>query len=212
MFTGIIIEMGDVVSLRRKEAGASLAIRAREIARDAAIGDSIAVSGVCLTVVERGDAGTLSFDLSRETLESTNLGQLRPGEKVNLEPPLMANGKLGGHFVTGHVDAVGKIRSKTMVGDTFKVLIEAPERITDFLVEKGSIAVDGISLTVVDVFRDAFTVFIIPHTASLTTLGFKGPGDAVNLEGDIIGKYVARFMGKATDERLMESLMRAGYI
>ncbi len=216
MFTGIVTEMGDVISLRQKEAGASLTIRAPETARDAAIGDSISVNGVCLTVVDRGDDGILSFDLSGETLGATNLGQLRPRQRVNIEPSLRADGKLGGHFVTGHVDAVGRIRSKIRAGDTLKIVIEAPEEVTRSLVEKGSVAVDGISLTVVDLSRDTFTVFIIPHTASITTLGLKGPGDTVNLEGDIIGKYVARFMGrdrsKAADERFRGSLTKAGYI
>jgi riboflavin synthase len=215
LFTGIILGMGEVVSMRRKQTGASLTINAGDIARNAAIGDSIAINGVCLTVVGI-NAGSLSFDMSDETLNSTNLGQLRVGEKVNLEPSLRPDGKLGGHFVTGHVDAVGRIKSKTAIGDTYKIAIEATPKVTSFLVEKGSVAVDGISLTVVDVSDDSFTVVIIPHTANVTTIGSKNVGDTVNLEADIIGKYVARFLGKGekkhSDKSLMESLMKAGYV
>jgi riboflavin synthase len=125
---------------------------------------------------------------------------------------------LGGHFVTGHVDAVGKIRSKTIAGDTLKIIVDAPSRVTGFLVEKGSVAVDGISLTVVDVAIDAFSVVIIPHTAKVTTLGFKEVGDSLNLEADIIGKYVARFLSgdrsknADRDRQLMNSLAEAGYL
>lgn len=218
MFTGIIVELGDVVSLSRKQAGASLAVAAGALSQDAALGDSIAINGVCLTVVQR-QGGTLTFDLSDETIRSTSLGQLRPGDKVNLESSLRADGKLGGHFVTGHVDAVGRIRSKSLKGDTFEITIEAPETVTGILVEKGSVAVDGISLTVVNVWKDAFSVVIIPHTARLTTLGFKNAGATVNLEDDIIGKYVARFLHRSAgagktgaDGGLMRSLMDAGFV
>ncbi len=216
MFTGIIVELGSVVSLDRKTAGAVLTITSRGLSRDSAIGDSISINGVCLTVVTlKGD--TLSFDLSDETLRSTNLGQLHPGDRVNLEPSLRADGKLGGHFVTGHVDAVGKIKSKSIVGEAFEVVIDSPEQLTGLLVEKGSVAVDGISLTVVKISREAFTVVIIPHTAKVTSIGFKNAGDSVNLEADIIGKYVARFLARSTtdsgnDERLLKSLKNAGFM
>lgn len=217
MFTGIIVEMGDVVSLLRKHSGASLTVSADQLLKDAAIGDSIAVNGACLTVVSR-NGNMLSFDLSDETVSSTILGELRPGDRVNLEPSLRADGKLGGHFVTGHVDTVGRIRSKNIIGDAFKIVIDSPEKVSGLLVEKGSVSVDGISLTVVDVSRDFFSVVIIPHTASLTTMGFKDTGDTVNLEADIIGKYVAKFTGRnktgagGSDERLLKSLKGAGYI
>jgi riboflavin synthase len=218
VFTGIVAELGDVVSLSRKQTGASLAVAARALSLDAALGDSIAVNGACLTVVQR-QGSTLIFDLSDETLGSTNLGQLKPGDKVNLESSLRAGGKLGGHFVTGHVDAAGRIRSKSLKGDTFEITVEAPETVTGLLVEKGSIAVDGISLTVVNVWKDAFSVVIIPHTARLTTIGFKNAGATVNLEGDILGKYVARFLHRSTgagktgaDGSLMRSLMDAGFV
>ena len=217
MFTGLIVELGTVVSLRRKGPGAFLTLSSGTLAQDAAIGDSIAINGACLTVVAR-EGSLLSFDLSDETVRSTNLGLLRQGEKVNLEPSLRSNGRLGGHFVTGHVDAVGKIRSKTMVGDTVKVIIDSPGEVTRFLVEKGSVALDGISLTVVEAAEDSFSVVIIPHTARLTTIGFKNEGDTVNLEADIVGKYVAKFLQRErmdrgnSDARFVKSLKAAGYI
>lgn len=215
MFTGIISELGNVVSLNLKPPGATLTITARELSKNAEIGDSIAINGVCLTIV-RHNGDNLSFDLSGETLNSTNLGKLKSGDRINLEPSLRADGKLGGHFVTGHVDAVGKIRSKDFIGDAFRLAIEATPEIIGPLVEKGSIAVDGISLTVVDVLKDSFTVVIIPHTASVTTLGFKNTDDTVNLEADIIGKYVARLLArgttKASDEGLIKTLREAGYM
>ncbi|MEK6672241.1 MAG: riboflavin synthase [Nitrospirota bacterium] len=216
MFTGIITEMGKVVSLRKKNPGALLVLKAEDIPDNAAIGDSIAINGVCLTVVSR-DKGLLTFDISDETLSSTNLGQLNPGERVNLEPSLRPDGRIGGHFVTGHVDAAGIIRSRTIIGDTCKIEIEAPDKVTSLLVEKGSVAVDGISLTVVDVAENTFTIVIIPHTAGVTTIGSKAVGESVNLEADIIGKYVARFLRKETllksnDEGLMKALMKSGYI
>lgn len=216
MFTGIITEMGKVVSLRKKNPGALLVLKAEDIPDNTAIGDSIAINGVCLTVVSR-DKGLLTFDISDETLNSTNLGQLNPGERVNLEPSLRPDGRIGGHFVTGHVDAAGTIRSRTIIGDTCKIEIEAPDKVTSLLVEKGSVAVDGISLTVVDVAENTFTIVIIPHTAGVTTIGSKAVGESVNLEADIIGKYVARFLRKETflksnDEGLMKALMKSGYI
>ena len=217
MFTGLIVELGTVVSLSRKQPGASLTLSADTLAKDAAIGDSIAINGACLTVVARGGS-MLSFDLSDETVRSTNLGLLSQGERVNLEPSLRSDGRLGGHFVTGHVDAVGKIRSKTVMGDAFKVVIDSPREVTRLLVEKGSVAVDGISLTVVQAAKDSFSVVIIPHTARLTTIGFKNAGDTVNLEADIIGKYVARFLEGDrkeegdSDARFVRSLKTSGYI
>lgn len=212
MFTGIIIEMGEVTALERSGGIYHLSLDSREIVKDAKIGDSISVSGVCLTAVEIKDRG-MRFDLSDETMRSTNLGLLKQGDRVNLEPSLQPGSKLGGHFVLGHVDGTGRIRSKTKIGDAFRVEIEVPKNILDFLVEKGSVAVDGISLTVVDILRDSFTVMIIPYTAKLTTMGFKGPGDTVNIEVDIIGKYVARFMGRDSKEKgLMKTLMEEGYI
>jgi len=213
LFTGLIIEMGEITSVRKRSGGAILSLSAINVASDAKQGDSISVNGVCLTVVSK-DSNILSFDLSEETLQSTNLGSLKTGDVINLEPSLSTGSKIGGHFVTGHVDAVGKIRSKVRIGDMVKVEIEAPANVMNFLVEKGSVSVDGISLTVVDILKDRFTVVIIPHTAKLTTMGLKGQGNTVNIEADILGKYVARFlnMGSDRDFRFMKTLMKEGYI
>lgn len=215
MFTGLISETADVVSLKERGGDAVLSLRAANAARDAALGDSISVDGTCLTVTDIR-AGVLSFGLSAETLGSTTLGALKPGDRVNIEQSLRADGRLGGHFVTGHVDGVGAVKGKRKLGEAVKYEIGAPPEVMDFLVEKGSVAVDGISLTVVDVLRDSFTVVIIPHTARATTIGAKGPGSRVNLEADIIGKYVKRLIEKKTDQKtggsgLMDALRREGY-
>lgn len=231
MFTGLIVETGSVVSMSLQPGGgATLALKAMEVARGAVVGDSVSVNGVCLTVSKMGGApgvrkggapGALEFELSPETLKSTNLGELKPADMVNLEPSLRADQRMGGHFVTGHVDATGKIRAKKKDGNAHVFEIKAPLEVTGFLVEKGSVALDGISLTVVDVLEDGFTVVIIPHTAEATNIGRKGPGDTVNLEADILGKYVARFLSKGkggapggggADETLLDSLMKSGFV
>lgn len=213
MFTGLIIELGEVISLDRRNESARLSVRGSEVVKDAALGDSIAINGVCLTVVAV-DKEALSFDVSYETLKSTNLGNLKRGDKVNLEPSLRPTSKLGGHFVTGHVDGIGKIRSKTPLGNAMRIEIESPESVLKYLVGKGSVAVDGISLTVVDVLKDAFSIVIIPHTASMTTIGIKTTGDTVNLEPDILAKYVAKFLqiDKDKDSSLLSALKQSGFI
>lgn len=213
MFTGLIVEMGTIVSLKRRSNGLILSLKSNEVAYSAKLGDSIAVNGVCLTAVNKWN-NCLSFDLSEETLSSTNLGSLKAGDAVNLEPSLSPVSKLGGHFVTGHVDGVGKIRSKVPIGEMTKIKIHAPGQIMGFFVEKGSVAVDGISLTIVDVLKNDFTVVIIPHTAKLTTMGFKGPGDTVNIEVDILGKYVARFLKREgnADLRFMKTMTEKGFL
>lgn len=217
MFTGLIIELGEVVSLDKKTEGARLSIKAPEIIKDAAEGDSIAINGVCLTVTEMRMSGSeISFDISYETMQKTNLGELKRGDKVNLEPSLKPYSKLGGHFVTGHVECVGKISAKTQIGNALKIEIDAPEEILRYLVERGSVAVDGISLTVVNVSKDSFSVVIIPHTSKMTTIGFKKIGDTVNLEPDILAKYVDRFLRNQkqdnSEESLMATLKRSGFI
>lgn len=215
MFTGLIIEMGEITSVKMRSGGAVLSLKAQEAASSAKLGDSISVNGVCLTVTElQTQNSELFFDLSDETLRSTNLGRLKRGDRVNLEMSLSPDSKIGGHFVTGHVDAVGTMRSKVTIGDMLKVEIGAPAKVMNFIVEKGSVAVDGISLTVVDVLNDGFTVVIIPHTARLTTIGFKSTGDTVNIETDILGKYVAKFLNKdgGKDSGLMKALTEGGYV
>ena len=217
MFTGLIVETGSVAGLSPKRPGAALTVKAGAVARDAGLGDSIAVSGVCLTVTAL-QGGAMVFDLSDETLRSTTLGSLRPGDIVNLEPALRPDGRLGGHFVTGHVDGVGRVLSMTPEADTIRIGLEAPPEITDYLVAKGSVAIDGISLTVVEAAKDRFSVVIIPHTARVTTIGRKHAGAFVNLEADILGKYVARFLARgrqedsASDGRLLGVLTKAGYL
>ncbi|MBF0329253.1 MAG: riboflavin synthase [Nitrospirae bacterium] len=210
MFTGLIEELGEIASIKQGTDGARLSVKCSSLHKDAAIGDSIATNGICLTVVAIKDS-VLSFDASSETLKSTNLGSLKIGDKVNLESSLRPTSKMGGHFVTGHIDGVGKIRSKTKTGNAMKIEIEAPQGILKYLVDKGSVAVDGISLTVVDVLRDSFTIVIIPHTAQITTIGFKNAGDTVNLEPDILAKYVAKFLKPEGDSSLMSALKKSGF-
>jgi riboflavin synthase len=222
MFTGLIIELGRVASLDKKSDSARLSIKSREVIKDATIGDSIAINGVCLTVTElRSSSYELFFDVSYETLQNTNIGSLKKDDRVNLEPSLRPVSRLGGHFVTGHVEGIGKIRKKTQIANALKIEIEAPDNILQYLVEKGSVAIDGISLTVVNVLNDAFSVVIIPHTAKMTTIGFKNIGATVNLEPDILGKYVAKFLSARNahksqsenkDAALLSALQSSGFI
>ncbi|HEX6568591.1 MAG TPA: riboflavin synthase [Acidimicrobiales bacterium] len=184
MFTGIVEELGSVVSV----APGRVRIAATTVLSDAGLGDSIAVDGCCLTLVERGD-GWWDADVSDETLKRTTLGDRQPGDRVNLERPVRAQDRLGGHIVQGHVDGVGEI-----VDPALDLRVRMPRELLRYVVEKGSIAVDGVSLTVVDVLDDGFTVALIPHTAAVTTLGIKGPGDRVNLEVDVTVKYVERLL------------------
>jgi riboflavin synthase len=187
VFTGIVEEMGRV----RRRQGGRFEFDAAVVITDAAIGDSIAVNGCCLTVVELGDEW-FAVDAVDETLARTNLGWLAPGDPVNLERPLRLADRLGGHLVQGHVDAVGAI-----VTPAPDLRIRAPEAVLRYVVEKGSITVDGASLTVVSVLDDGFTVAIIPHTERATTLGQKGTGQLVNLEVDMVAKYVERLLAHA---------------
>lgn len=213
MFTGIITEKGTVLALKQTQSGAVLSVKAPVAASGASIGDSIAIEGACLTVVSiSGDS--LSFDLSAETLKCTTLNRLAPQGKVNIEPALKADSKLGGHFVSGHVDTVGTIKSRANEGQTERFVIQATRGFASQLVPKGSVAVDGISLTVVDVFEDSFSLVIIPHTLKITTLGDKRPGDVVNLESDIIGKYVFRYLDKTyhPSSSLFSALEKHGFM
>ena len=188
MFTGIVEELGEIRSFE----GATLRIGAETVLDDASIGDSIAVNGCCLTVTAMGrddGGGWWEADVSHETLRRTNLGDTGPGSAVNLERPVRAQDRLGGHIVQGHVDAVGEI-----IEAVPDLRVRVPLDLLRYLVVKGSVTVDGVSLTVVDVLEDGFTVAVIPHTAAVTTLGRKGPGDPVNLEVDVTVKYVERLL------------------
>jgi riboflavin synthase len=187
MFTGIVRELGTVVAFD----GSHLDVAAAETAADATVGDSVAVAGVCLTVVEAGE-GRLAFDVVPETLSRTALGRLEPGSAVNLEPSLRVGDRLGGHVVQGHVDAVGRIRSVVPEGDGRRVRVDAPESVVRYCIEKGSIAVDGVSLTVAAFDDEGFEVALIPHTLAVTTLGRLQPDNEVNLEADVLGKVVER--------------------
>jgi riboflavin synthase len=189
MFTGIVRELGSVEAFD----GSRLVVAAPETAATAAVGDSVAVAGVCLTVVANED-GRLAFDAVPETLSRTALGSLRPGGAVNVEPSLRVGDPLGGHVVQGHVDAVGRVRSVTAEGDGRRVWVDAPETVVRYCIEKGSIAVDGASLTIAGFDDDGFEVALIPHTLAVTTLGSLEPGDEVNLEADVLGKVVERLL------------------
>lgn len=194
MFTGIVEETGTVQALARSRAGARLVVGAREVLGDLAQGGSVAVNGCCLTAVEC-DAGSFSADLSPETLDRTNLGTLREGALVNLERPLLATGRLSGHFVLGHVDGTGEVRSLEPVGDgNWWLTVRVPRELEQFLVYKGSVAVDGISLTVASLEEGAMGIAIIPHTYANTTLAAVGAGSSVNLECDVLAKHVQRLL------------------
>lgn len=189
MFTGIVEGMGKVVRLERKANLAVLTIEAGKIARALKIGDSLAVSGTCLTVTGKGTK-ILKFDMMKETLSATSLGRLGPGDAVNLERALKANGRLDGHFVSGHVDAVGTVTRRITLPNYVEIRIHVAAKLMKYIVPKGSVSVDGVSLTVGEVRQKWFSVYLIPHTLTVTTFGRMTKGDAVNIETDILAKYV----------------------
>jgi riboflavin synthase len=193
VFTGIVREIGRVESAEGGEDGVRIVIRAPETAGRTARGDSVSVSGVCLTAVAVED-GTLAFDAVPETLHRSSLGRVEPGTAVNLEPALRAGEPLGGHVVQGHVDGVGRVRSLEAEGDGRRLEIDAPPELARYLVEKGSVAVEGVSLTVAALHADTIEIALVPHTLEATTLGTLSPGDEVNLEVDILAKYVERLL------------------
>jgi riboflavin synthase len=197
MFTGIVEELGTVESVEQLSDAVRLTVRATTVLEDASLGDSIAVNGCCLTVVSTSStdgttADTWTADVMAETLAKTGLGSLAPGDRVNLERAATVGSRLGGHLVQGHVDAVGHVVRREPGENWDVVTISMPSALAPYLVDKGSITVDGVSLTVVAAADDSFTVSLIPETLRRTTLGTRAPGDAVNLEVDVIGKYVAR--------------------
>ncbi|MDZ4384041.1 MAG: riboflavin synthase [Nitrospirota bacterium] len=196
MFTGLIEELGTVKGIRSQSGGMRLSIAGKNVLDGMKAGDSIAVNGACLTVVEMSHS-VFGADVSKETLAKTTLGRLRVGDRVNLERAMRPTDRLGGHLVAGHVDAVGVIRTIERTGEASLFTFEAPPEVSRYLIYKGSIAIDGISLTVNEVQGERFSVTIIPHTARQTTLGLKKAGDPVNLETDLIGKYVEKFVKTA---------------
>ena len=199
MFTGIIEETGAVESIHPGDKSVRLTISLRKTGLGLSVGDSLSVNGCCLTVVEIGSKGRskmVQFDLLKETWNLTNLKDCRAGSAVNLERSLEAGGRLGGHFVTGHIDGTGKIMTWEQKGEDHQLQVSAPDPVMRYVVHKGSIAVDGISLTVAAMEKSCFTIWIIPHTFNQTALKERAVGDAVNLEADMLGKYVERFIAR----------------
>ncbi|WP_435741305.1 riboflavin synthase [Nocardioides sp. SYSU DS0663] len=194
MFTGIVEELGTVAAVEDQGDAVRLTVRAATVLEDAALGDSIAVNGCCLTVAER-TTDTWTADLMQETLDRTSLHGVRPGDRVNLERAVTAATRLGGHIVQGHVDGVGEVLERTASAHWELVRVGLPAGLSRYLVEKGSITVDGVSLTVVDAAEDWFTVSLIPETLARTTLGTRAPGDRVNLEVDVLAKHVEKLLG-----------------
>jgi riboflavin synthase len=197
MFTGIVEELGEVAAIEGGEDSARLTVRGPLVTGDATRGASIAVNGVCLTVVSHGD-GEFTVDVMAETLRRSSLGALRPGARVNLERAMASGGRFGGHVVQGHVDGTAQVLDRTP-GDRWELVrFSLPEDLSRYVVEKGSITLDGVSLTVAAVDDSSFTVSLIPTTLDLTTLGHKGVGDPVNLEVDVLAKYVERLLTTTT--------------
>lgn len=215
MFTGLIEDVGRVVKLERHGSSAVLSVATTLPAEGFRLGDSVAVNGVCLTVVAiKGDS--LSFDVSPETLDSSSLGRLVPGGRVNLERAMRLSDRLGGHIVTGHIDCVATVAGRREESGNIIFDFQLGEEKARYLVAKGSVAIDGISLTVNSVTKSGFSVNIIPHTAAMTTLHLRRPGDTVNIETDIIAKYVERLLGRGEGEKpqglSLETLARNGFL
>ena len=197
MFTGLVEALGTVETMTPAGAGARLVLREPGLAPQLTLGESVCVNGACLTVVAH-DSETFAFEAGPETLARTDLGTLKPGDRVNLERSLRLSDRLGGHLVTGHVDGLGRVESRQTDGEWVTTWFHCPEELAAQMVSKGSVAVDGVSLTVVGVRRDGFSVMLIPHTLSVTTLGFKAIGAPVNLETDLLAKYVWKCLSLTT--------------
>lgn len=204
MFTGIVEELGEVNSIQRGSQSVVLEIKATEVLSDVQVGDSIATNGVCLTVTSFSE-DRFTVDVMPETMRKSSLGELKIGDIVNLERALRLQDRLGGHLVSGHIDSIGTIKKKEREDNAVLITISLPQELKRLLVPKGSIAIDGISLTIAELTDNAFTVSLIPHTAEVTTLGVKGVGDIVNLEADLIGKYVERMLNFKDDDNNSKS-------
>jgi len=204
LFTGIVEELGEVNSIQRGSQSVVLEIKATEVLSDVQVGDSIATNGVCLTVTSFSE-DRFTVDVMPETMRKSSLGELKIGDIVNLERALRLQDRLGGHLVSGHIDSIGTIKKKEREDNAVLITISLPQELKRLLVPKGSIAIDGISLTIAELTDDAFTVSLIPHTAEVTTLGAKGVGDIVNLEADLIGKYVERMLNFKDDDNNSKS-------
>ena len=195
MFTGIVRELGVIADAKDAAGGRALVVRAAETAARAAVGDSVAINGCCLTATSL-DGGHIAFHAVPETVRRTTLGDIEPGERVNVELALRAGEELGGHYVQGHVDAVGRIQSVEAEGEGLRIFVEAPAHVLRYCVAKGSVTVDGVSLTVAELADDAFAVALVPHTLAATTLSELQPGQSVNLEADVLAKYVERLIAR----------------
>jgi riboflavin synthase len=193
MFTGIVRELGKVEAVERAGGGVRLRVRAPATAAEASVGDSVALNGVCLTAIAVDD-GVVAFDAVPETLRRSSLGRLEAGAPVNVEPALRAGEPLGGHFVQGHVDGVGRVRAVEAEGDGSRLVVEIPPALERYCVEKGSIALEGVSLTIAAVGPGRVEIALVPHTLAATTLGGLRPGDPVNVEADVVAKHVERLM------------------
>ena len=206
MFTGLVEALGTIRHVHAEDPGKRLTVSAPTLAPELKLGDSVAINGACLTVIA-ADRETCSFQAGPETLRRTNLGELLPGDRVNLERSLRVGDRLGGHFVQGHVDGIGRIAERQRQGEWETLWFGCLEELAAQMVPKGSVAVDGVSLTLVDVASDRFSVALIPHTLAATTLGFKRPGAAVNLETDLLAKYVWKCLrgGSVTWDTLREA-------
>ena len=213
MFTGIIEEIGEVKDVYSREGSMRLRIGCNRVLEDVHIGDSIAVNGICLTVT-RFTQTEMEADVMPETLRSTSLAEARPGRKVNLERAMPVNGRLGGHIVTGHIDGIGRIVEKRRESNALWLTISTASEIMKYIVHKGSVAIDGTSLTVAQESEGQFSVSLIPHTAEMTILAHKDTGASVNIEGDVLGKYVEKLLnGQKPKESLMsmETLKKYGF-
>ncbi|MCK5566553.1 MAG: riboflavin synthase [Actinomycetia bacterium] len=220
MFTGIIKETGTIRKIIDKVQDIEFEVSSSVILKDVKTGDSIAINGVCLTV-KGFDGNSFTFDVSSNTLAHTNLGKLKTGDKVNLEDSLTPNDKLGGHFVSGHIDCTTKITNIHKTGRAHEITFDLPSEAAPFITERGSVAIDGISLTVTEVTGDSFKVVIIPHTFENTILGNKDPGSSVNIEVDMLARYIANYLNNKNNKQktsgekdrvLKEKLEKYGFI
>ena len=200
MFTGIVEGIATIQALESTEKGATLVLEAGEVAEGVRIGDSVALDGCCLTVI-RVENGRLTFQAVAETLALTSLGAKRMGDRINLERALPASGRLDGHIVQGHVDGTGVVESLTRDGVDVRLRVSVEDNLANLLVPKGSVAIDGVSLTVIDPGPTSFEVALISHTLTVTTLGDRKPGDRVNLEADVLGKYVRHYLAQVVGNR-----------
>jgi riboflavin synthase len=197
MFTGIVTEVGVIDEISATPAGARLRVSAPATAGECRVGDSVAIDGCCLTAVSVGD-GTLEFDAVAETLRRTTIGELEPGSGVNIEPAVRVGDRMGGHWVQGHVDGVGEVSAMAPDGNGTRVTFTAPDGVLRYTIEKGSVCVSGVSLTVAAVDDESFSVALIPHTMAVTTFGRLAPGSRVNLEADLLGKHLEKLAGTAS--------------